>query len=196
MRTLLALGMIPVLAAAQTASATVTHLGDYGNNQYFISENVMTVHEGRELAQATGASLSGTGHLVAINDAAEQQWINNQLIGLGLGARLFWIGLSDEVEEGVWRWDSGEDVTFTNWSVGEPNNWLGEEHHVHMNWSDPGIWNDVAGWRRYHSLIEVSFDNGSGVGNPNPTVPEPASLAVVAVGLVGVMRRVKLGASK
>ena len=33
----------------------------------------------------------------------------------------YWIGLSDEREEGVWEWYNGEELIYTNWAEGEPN---------------------------------------------------------------------------
>lgn len=33
-----------------------------------------------------------------------------------------WIGLSDAIEEGNWKWVTGEPLEYTNWAEGEPNN--------------------------------------------------------------------------
>ena len=63
-----------------------------------------SLDEARDRAAAQGA------HLVAINDAAEQQW----LLGL-FGNHLYWIGLSDAENEGEWVWQNGEPLTYTNW---------------------------------------------------------------------------------
>lgn len=51
-------------------------------------------------------------HLVSINDEEEQFWLE-----VIFGRELFWIGLNDVEKEGVWRWDSGEPVTYTKWTT-------------------------------------------------------------------------------
>ena len=61
------------------------------------------------------------GHLVTVNDEAEQNWI---VANFGLQTS-FWIGMNDAKTEGVWVWSSGESVGYTNWAVGEPNDGLG-----------------------------------------------------------------------
>lgn len=49
-------------------------------------------------------------HLVAINDAEEQAWLEAVF-----GHEFYWIGLSDVEKEGHWQWDSGEPITYENW---------------------------------------------------------------------------------
>lgn len=51
-------------------------------------------------------------HLLSINDEEEQIWVQ-----IMFRNPHFWIGLNDVEEEGVWRWDSGEPVTYTNWTT-------------------------------------------------------------------------------
>lgn len=53
-------------------------------------------------------------HLVSINDEDEQFWIETIF-----GRSGYWIGLNDVEKEGIWQWDSGEPVTYTNWSTRE-----------------------------------------------------------------------------
>lgn len=64
----------------------------------------------RSLEDAQDRAAAQGAHLVAINDAAEQQW----LLGL-FGNHLYWIGLSDAKKEGEWVWQNGEPLTYENW---------------------------------------------------------------------------------
>jgi hypothetical protein len=53
--------------------------------------------------------------------------------------QLLWLGGTDESQEGVWAWVTGELWSYTRWIPGEPNNTDGNEHYLgELN----GIWND------------------------------------------------------
>jgi len=70
------------------------------------------------------------GHLVTIEDAAENTWVwQNFSKWSSFGStstefvqRSMWMGATDEVTEGSWLWVDGSPFTYTNWSSGEPNN--------------------------------------------------------------------------
>ena len=62
------------------------------------------------------------------------------------------MGFTDEYEEGVWQWVTGESVDYTNWLDGEPNNSGGTEHYGEM-WLD-GVWNDANHNVLNHVLVE------------------------------------------
>jgi hypothetical protein len=105
--------------------------------------------------QAEAEALLAGGHLVTINDAAEESWLRSTFDD----AYNYWIGFTDHQQEGAWGWASGEPVTYTNWAPSEPNNLSpadvgpegqqyytdeGEDYAV-MNWIIDGAayWNDV-----------------------------------------------------
>merc|ERR1712013_26161 len=56
----------------------------------------------------------------------------------------FWIGGSDQEEEGIWKWSDGSKWNFTQWLTNEPNNHLDNENCVQFGlhrWAQNG-WND------------------------------------------------------
>jgi len=136
----LSLATVPGARAAVLAGP-ITNAAN-GHLYYLLSRNTWTASE----AEARGLG----GHLVTINDAAENQWVLDTFLPLMTGvsdARL-WIGLNDAANEGQFVWASGEPVTFTNWYPGEPNNLVGVEHYaaiIHLIFAPPdGRWNDIS----------------------------------------------------
>lgn len=93
------------------------------------------------------------GYLATVSSQDEAQITGEQSAGAG------WIGGSDALEEGVWRWVTGPEAgtifwnggpngntpNFAFWNNDEPNN-LGDEDYAHVTDPSiglPGSWNDL-----------------------------------------------------
>lgn len=82
------------------------------------------------------------GNLVKIESEEKNNVIAQKVKELN---KTFYIGASDEKEEGKFVWCDGSAVTYTNWSQNEPNNSAdcGGENYVQMYAN--GKWNDYTG---------------------------------------------------
>jgi hypothetical protein len=123
--------------------ALYTYVGTTNGNYYYISTTT------NNWAQSViNAQLNG-GHLATIPNAATQSLLQS-VVPTG-GA---YIGYTDEVVEGTWRWVNGIPTTYTNWNTGEPNNAGSGEDYAHMQ--NTGRWNDISGNGLYQSFIQIA----------------------------------------
>ncbi|MDB9381784.1 lectin-like protein, partial [Nodularia spumigena CS-584] len=133
-----------------------------------------------EQAQAQAQSLGG--NLVTINSQVEQDWLVNTF-----GTEQLWIGLTDKVTQGQFKWASGENSTYTNWYPGEPNGNNGQEDYVGMNFGGAGKWNDYPSTYSQRGIIEINqyAATGSNTDSQFFVLAKPEKFTVSAVGGFG-----------
>jgi len=103
------------------------------------------------------------GKLVCIESAGEDQFIDrlalpaeSKVDSTNFVTLTYWIGATDEAEEGIFRWVDGRKLTYSDFSGNEPNN-QGGEHYVGIRKSSPnGLfrWNDFKGDGKYGYICE------------------------------------------
>ena len=120
---------VPVYLYSRTTPAMpgFTSQQNYNGHSYYRSTGSMTWTDARQACTNMG------GYLVTVTTLAE----NNFLFNLWPNG---WIGLTDEVVEGQWRWVTGEPFSWSNWNSGEPNN-AGNEDYIQF--VGGGKWNDL-----------------------------------------------------
>ena len=82
------------------------------------------------------------GHLVIIEDEAEQTFLAGNIRNGKVKAEYLWIGATDELVEGAWVWVDGSPANFTNWAARKPEN-RPDLHYMAMAVADGGRWVDL-----------------------------------------------------
>ncbi|MGH7961893.1 MAG: lectin-like protein, partial [Candidatus Binatia bacterium] len=148
-----------------------------GHTYYLLTQNTWAGSEAEAVALG--------GHLVTVNDAAEQAFLVDQFSNVnGLQPHL-WLGLNDAAAEGVFVWTSGEPVTYSNFFAGEPNGFFPTEDYVAT--ISTALF---SGSQWFDSIDQLSFQ-----GAPFQGVVEVAALTVTntsdgaAPGPAGSLRR-------
>ncbi|MFN6105264.1 MAG: lectin-like protein [Planctomycetaceae bacterium] len=126
------------------------------NSYTLISDRTRTFTEAVMDARSRG------GYVARVADAAEQQAVKSAAQGNDV-----WLNQSDEGHEGDWQYAdlparffytnwAGSQPGYqpagrSNWAVGEPNNWSGNEDNAVLN--ADGTWNDIAGTAKFPYVL-------------------------------------------
>jgi hypothetical protein len=133
-----------------------------------------------DTANAFATGLGGGTHLVTITDASEDAFVGGLVGNSGLGEA--WLGAYQDGTESSpstgWNWVTGETFGYTNWNGGEPNDYYGYQSEQHLAMWNFGKWND-----------EGAIGNVGGF--VTEAVPEPTSMAILAMGAAAMLRRRK-----
>lgn len=185
---LLLAAISPIAIAAPIYSAVTGHY-------YELSTEWGTWHDMRSLASSRSVNVNGNsfqGFLACIESAEEQAAIValfGERITIGDNVYGAWIGASDDREEGVWEWVTGQyegnpqpfysgdhELTYAPWAPGEPNSFQGTtENYAVWGWGAGGTWNDLFDYANAPALIEY--------------VPAPGTAALLALGSLFFTRR-------
>lgn len=113
--------------------------------------------------EAQADALSRDGYLATFATQNEWESMLRSVPATALdGIDGLWIGATDRVEEGGWKWITGEVLTFANWAAGEPDDYNDSDYASVAGElaGRPGMWYDYRGAiTRDGYLLEVGFSS-------------------------------------
>eukprot|EP00105_Crassostrea_gigas_P002356 XP_011414857.1 PREDICTED: perlucin [Crassostrea gigas] len=96
--------------------------------------------------------------LAIIQSAEEQKLLENYIKteAASLSSHTFWLGASDIMTEGDWRWAVTLDqVTYQNWAQGAPNNGHNLAHCLHISGGSGFLWKDGNCENKHYFVCET-----------------------------------------
>jgi hypothetical protein len=191
---------VAALLGSSSAHADLKNVSGPGGHSYDV-----IVDQNATWSQAQASAATTGGHLVSINSAAEQAFIEQLLTNANAPGGEYWIGLKKigGVSPGVttasnYAWTTGQPQNFQHWLAGQPDNNGGNESVGGVLWSQPGdstfnrrgFWNDLPD--NYHSTASTfpDLNNGGYIVERSSAVavPLPPALFIAPLGMVVAWR--------
>ena len=126
---------------------------------HFLKNQTMTWYEARDYCKTLKYEHLNNARLVEISDSTQQAFVKEKLLEINNKAILWWTGLTDNEQLGVWKWaTSGNKATYIPWGPGEPN--IQNEHCVTLWYKINYKWCDLGchGLPGYPTMPICQFD--------------------------------------
>ncbi|MFT3885996.1 MAG: HYR domain-containing protein [Flavobacteriales bacterium] len=145
---------VPVVSDACNGSAPNsiaqhTYLGTFRGHTYFRSWAAAAWANAN-----TAAAAIANGHLVALNSADEEDWLNSVILAQTGSYAPFWTGLNDAAVEGTFVWANGDPVSYTHWAPSQPDNY-GDADYAYMNFNNSPGWDDAPESTNFNWIVEI-----------------------------------------
>ncbi|HYA39623.1 MAG TPA: lectin-like protein [Candidatus Methylomirabilis sp.] len=156
-----------------------------GGNGHFYD----TTPAGSSWTDAEAYAISQGGHLVSIDDSAENAFIQATFLTGPSATEDFWIGLNSPVgdftDPATWVWVNGSTSNYRNWRPGQPDFGTGNDRFAAINFTGDATWDNYpnSSFRMPRGIYEVE------------AVPVPSAVWLFGsglLGLVGVAQRKKI----
>ncbi len=134
-----------------------------------------------------------SGHLATITSAAEEQWIEHTFT---FSANRWIGGYQDPTlpqyrePDGGWAWVTGEPWSYTNWALGEPNDWNAEDQGKQSNYlMHDGRWDDapLRGGNHDEFIVEFPGPFFASLSTADDTYTSPANQPIEIAAGRGVL---------
>jgi len=160
---------LKILVNGKESKSSAVFNAKNGHYYEYVGEKAITWPQAKDRAESRVLQIDGKqlrGYLVTLTDKHEQELLEKFFLSPPTVKTDVWMGGSDELVEGEWRWITGpearedggkgklffrgrESIGYTNWGKGEPNNSGGKESFLQWHPSNhpmfrPGIWIDQA----------------------------------------------------
>jgi len=173
------LTLLTVLLSPMAANADPILFSDNGHWYEYVSGD-LTWGDAR-LAALASSHMGSSGYLATVTSEAENDFLYALLLAAeGDGG---WLGGTDEETEGSFKWadgpEAGQLFSYTNWAPLEPNECCQGEDYVHLTTINAGGWNDLAADNLTYFLTGYFVEYNA--------VPEPGTLALLGIGLFGMV---------
>jgi hypothetical protein len=174
--------VLAVGVVAVPATAAPVYFADTDHYYEFVSTPNSIAWTDARLAAEQRSLYGASGYLVTVTSVDENSFILAMLQAIVDPTPRVLLGAYQDpaatTPDTGWQWVSGESWDYTNWVSTEPNNSGGNEDVLEMK--PTGEWNDLPGSTPYPGI-------GGYVVEYN--VPEPATLSLIALGLLALRRR-------
>ncbi|XP_059689041.1 CD209 antigen-like protein A [Gavia stellata] len=113
---------------------------------YSFSTETMSWADAKEICADQGA------HLVVVNSDTEQTFLKDNINN----SSTYWLGVTDQLEEGTWVWTNGEHTSISYWNTWKENKDKDQKDCGSIG--PDGIWNDDRCSRSNHWICEKSWN--------------------------------------